>query len=829
MRISLKIVIGVVSTLLVAVLAVTAIGYHLVTKSFPKTSGTIKVAGLENEVKIFRDEYGIPHINAQNEHDAFFAIGYTHAQERLWQMELERRVGMGRLSEILGAPALPIDKMFRTLGLWQYVHKISPTLDDDTRKTLQAYTDGVNAYIADNKGRYPIEFDMLQFEPEPWTIEHSLLLSRLMAWEMNFSRWMDLLLGELVQRFGEEKAKELFPIWQNNAPYIVASQRSAEPIVPVDDHAAKTKSTHSKKHKHKGSISDLKPFFDAERTYRNLLDIKSFESGSNAWVVSGAKSQTGKPILANDPHLLLMSPGRWYELHVTAPNLDVAGMTIAGMPFVILGRNQHIAWGVTNAMLDDDDFYMEDVDSLQHPTRYRYNGEWKPIEESVDTIFVKNGSPVLLSIYKTHRGPIVNKMEPGAQFATSLVSMRWTGFEISNEAGAFYKIDKATNWEDFKNALRQYAAPAQNFVYADVDGNIGYYTGGKLPIRKTVNGATLPHSGETNEYDWQGYVPFEQMPHTFNPPNGFIATANNKIVDDSYPYHISNHWEPPYRAMRINEALNEQSKFSIEDMQHLQNDYFSTHAREVVPYILHAFDSVTVTNPDVKIALEYFRTWNFEMRKEDVTATLFNVTFTKLIDNTFHNKMGDPLFTLFDTISSTPIIVTTQLLKNNNSTWFDDPRTPNIETRDDILRKSVYDAVAELQLRLGGKVKEWQWGRLHTITFDHVFGQNSLLKSFFSVGPYEVGGGHSTVNVGQFFFNSSYESTVGASMRQIFNLADINDTRVVMPPGQSGHVFSPHYKDQTMLWLNGVYRTRPMDQSVIQATCSHILILKPVK
>ncbi len=495
--------------------------------------------------------------------------------------------------------------------------------------------------------------------------------------------------------------------------------------------------------------------------YRNLLDIKSFESGSNAWVVSGAKSQTGKPILANDPHLLLMSPGRWYELHVTAPNLDVAGMTIAGMPFVILGRNQHIAWGVTNAMLDDDDFYMEDVDSLQHPTRYRYNGEWKPIEESVDTIFVKNGSPVLLSIYKTHRGPIVNKMEPGAQFATSLVSMRWTGFEISNEAGAFYKIDKATNWEDFKNALRQYAAPAQNFVYADVDGNIGYYTGGKLPIRKTVNGATLPHSGETNEYDWQGYVPFEQMPHTFNPPNGFIATANNKIVDDSYPYHISNHWEPPYRAMRINEALNEQSKFSIEDMQHLQNDYFSTHAREVVPYILHAFDSVTVTNPDVKIALEYFRTWNFEMRKEDVTATLFNVTFTKLIDNTFHNKMGDPLFTLFDTISSTPIIVTTQLLKNNNSTWFDDPRTPNIETRDDILRKSVYDAVAELQLRLGGKVKEWQWGRLHTITFDHVFGQNSLLKSFFSVGPYEVGGGHSTVNVGQFFFNSSYESHRG--------------------------------------------------------------------
>jgi penicillin amidase len=281
--------------------------------------------------------------------------------------------------------------------------------------------------------------------------------------------------------------------------------------------------------------------------------------------------------------------------------------------------------------------------------------------------------------------------------------------------------------------------------------------------------------------------------------------------------------------MRINEVLKEQSNFSMEDMQYLQNDYVSTHAREVVPYLLHAFDSVTVTDPDVKVALEYFRTWNFEMRKEDVTTALFNVTFTKIIENTFRYKMGDRLFALFDTIASTPIIVTTQLLKNNNSIWFDDPRTPNIETRDDIIRKSLQDAITDLRSRLGGEVKEWQWGRLHTVTFEHVFGQNSLLKSFFSVGPFAVGGDHSTVNVGQYLLASSYESTVGASMRQIFNLADINDTRVVMPPGQSGQVFSPHYRDQAMLWLNGVYRTRPMEQSAIHTACSDVLILKPVK
>ena len=803
MRITKKVIIGISATIIVVLLVGVIIGYYLITRSFPKASGIVEVNKIGQEVKIYRDEYGVPHINAQSEYDAFFAVGFTHAQDRLWQMELTRRIGMGRLSEVLGESTLKFDKMFRTLGLWRHVHQLSQALDEDTRNALQAYADGINQFISTHQGKYPIEFDMLNYEPELWRIEHSLLVSRLMAWELNYSRWVDLLLAELVQRFGEVKAREIFPYWPGNAPLIIPEELRGKNIV-----------------------NDLRPLFDIEGEFRLFFGISALESGSNAWVVSGKKSLTGKPILANDPHLILMIPARWYELHIVAPSINAAGMSIPGVPFVIVGRNQRIAWGVTNAMMDDEDFYFEEVDSLQHPTRYRFNERWVTIEETVDTILVKESLPVVLSIYRTHRGPIVNKIEPLAQNVSSLVSMRWVGHEISNEGGVFYRINKAGNWQEFQEALKLFATPAQNFVYADIDGNIGYRTGGKLPIRK-VKGETFPFPGKTDEYDWKGFVPFDQMPHVFNPPDGFIATANNKIINDSYPYHISNHWESPWRSIRISEVLKEQERFSVEDIQRLQLDLISVHAREVIPLIFHAYDSVQVTDPEVKTMLEYFRNWNFEMRKEDVSTTLFQVIITKLIYNTFHDRMGDRLYSLYDTLASTPLSAMSNLLRNPNSDWFDDPNTTMRETRDDAIRRSVNDAFSELRQRLSGKLKEWQWGRLHTITFEHIFGADRLFASFFNIGPYSIGGSHSTVNVGQYFLAHPYESKVGASMRQIFNLADLDDTRSVLPPGQSGQVFSTHYKDQMLMWLNGAYKFRPMSIPVLKLTCRELLILKP--
>ena len=805
MNIPWKILFGIGGSILILLLAVGIIGYVLVSRSFPKISGSAAAEGLSQEVRVVRDAYGVPHISAQSEHDAFFTVGYVHAQDRLWQMELSRRAGSGRLAEVLGVPALKIDRLFRTLGLSREAKILEQSLDPATRAALQAYADGINCFIADHKGKYPVEFDMLNIDPEPWTIDQSLLLSRLMAWELNYARWTDLLLAELVQRFGEEKARQVFPYWPEDAPIIVPRELRGKNI-----------------------SQNLRPLFDAEGAYRSLLGIRGFESGSNAWAVSGAKSATGKPILANDPHLILMSPARWYELQIDAPGLDVAGMSIPGVPFVVLGRNARVAWGVTNAMLDDEDFYMEDVDSVQHPTKYRYKNEWLPVEEDVDTILVKDDAPVILSVYRTQRGPIVNKMEPTAHYSQMLISMKWTGYESSNETGAFYRIDKASDWKEFQDALKLFAVPAQNFVYADVDGNIGYYTGGRLPIRKT-KGPTLPFPGWTDEYDWKGYVPFEQMPHRYNPPEGFVATANNKITDDSYPYYISNYWESPWRSIRISEVLREQDRFTVEDMQRLQCDLVSVQAREIVPLILHAYDSVSVSDPDVKTTLEYFRNWNFEMRKEDVSTSLFEAAVTKMVYNTFHDKMGDRVYRLYDTLASTPLSALSHLLKDPASEWFDDPATPAQESRDDMIRRSVSDAVADLRLRLGGALKEWEWGRIHTVTFAHVFGANAFLARLFTVGPFPVGGSHATVNVGQFFLAYPYESAVGPSMRQIFNLADVNDTRTVLPPGQSGQIFTGHYKDQIVLWLNGGYKIRPMEDARVESSPHDVLVLKPAR
>ncbi|MBI3006432.1 MAG: penicillin acylase family protein [Ignavibacteriales bacterium] len=643
---------------------------------------------------------------------------------------------------------------------------------------------------------------MLNIEPEPWQIEHSVAVSRLMAWELNYARWVDILFGELVERFGE-RARELFPVWPPEVPVIVPSELRGKKVALLG-----------------------KQLLDAEIAYQNLLGVRGLQTGSNAWVVSGSKSMSGRPLLANDPHLLLFAPGRWYELHLSSPTMDVAGASFAGIPFVVTGHNRHIAWGVTNAMIDDEDFYVEEVDSVQHPTRYRFLGEWRPVAEEIDTIVVKDGLPVVLSIYSTHRGPIVNKIEPAAQLSEYLLSMRWVGHEISNEARSFLLINHARNWDEFKAALRSFGTPAQNFVYADVNGNIGYYTGGRLPLRRT-KGQTLPFPGWTDEYDWIGFVPFEQMPFRFNPPEGFIATANNKIVEDSYPYHVSTHWEPSWRITRIVELLRSQEKFSVEDFKRFQMDYVSPQARELVPVVLQAYEGRAVADKRIQTVLNYFRNWNFVMKPEDVSTTLFQAFFLKTIQNTFRDEMGEQLLSLYDTLASIPMTVTTALLKKDSSDWFDNIETPEKETKNDIVRMSLEQAIEELESRLGGEVKEWQWGALHKVEFAHVFGAHPILRKIFNIGPFEVGGSHSTLNKGDYRLGDPFANTVGPSTRQIFDLADVNNTRSVTPPGQSGQVFHRNYSDQISLWLNGIYKTVPMDRSVIMKEQHSLLVLRP--
>ena len=802
MKTRTRVLLGSALILVIVLLVGFVLAYRLVTKSFPRTTGTLAVPGLQAAVSIQRDPFGVPHIRAASEHDVFFAAGFVHAQDRLWQMELIRRAGMGRLAEVVGKDALPIDKMFRTLQLTRLAREMAQSLDEDTRGALQAYADGVNAYIAMAHDRLPVEMDILHIEPEPWTIEHSLLVSRLMAWELNYARWIDVLHGLIVQKVGYKRARELFPAWPASAPVIVPGPGS------------------------KAALDAALPLFRSDQRYRDFLGVPAFHAGSNAWAVAGSKTISGKPMLANDPHLALTAPARWYEIHLSAPGFNVYGMSIPGVPFVIIGHNGRVAWGVTNGMLDDADYYVEQVDSLEHPTRYLVDGAWRPMLTTIDTIRVKDGLPVVMTTYRTHRGPIINRFEASAQRSGALVSMRWTGWEVTQDPHAFLLLDRASNWKAFKHAVSYFAAPAQNFVYADVDGNIGYILGGRIPIRPH-GPSDLPYPGTTSAYDWKGFAPVEDAPQSFNPPSGMIVTANNKIAGDNYPFYLSDYWEPEWRSTRITELLSSGAPFSPNDFQRFQADLVSLQARELVPVILKAFPDEKAEPADVRTALTYFRNWNNLMRPEDVASTLFESFIVHAIGNTYGDELGPEIMGLYDTLAMPPLRSLNLLMQQDSSAWFDDVRTPGRETKGDIIRKSLREAISDLHSQLGGELKEWRWGTIHQVEFQHLFGGNALLRKIFNVGPFPSGGSDATINNGHFSVDQPFRQTVGPSMRFVIDLSDFEHMLVVLPPGESGHVFHPHYDDQVTLWLNGAYRHVVFDENRVGGPGFEHLELRP--
>ncbi|MBW7888354.1 MAG: penicillin acylase family protein [Bacteroidetes bacterium] len=798
----IKIIIGILFTLF----ALGIIGYsvlkHLVTKSFPQYNGELTIDGLHYPVKIARDEFAVAHITAEDEHDLFFAQGYVHAQERLWQMDIARRAGEGRLSEVLGSSGLKFDRMLRTVGFKKIAEQLEQTISPQSKAVLEAYAEGVNAFIRTHQGKFPIEFDMLNYTPEEWRPVHSLMISRLMAWELNISWHTDIVLGELAAKLGEEKASEVFPAYPENAPVIVDKKYSLNNLEP------------------------LQYFLTTDRERRELFGTSGMHIGSNAWAVSPKKTESGYAMLANDPHLSLGSPAKWIENHLSGGTLDVAGMSLPGAPLVILGHNTTIAWGVTNVMADDADFYFEKTDSL-HPEQYFYKGEWRNFETAYDTISVKDSASVPIKIQRTIHGPIVNSVYPISSSSSPVISMAWTGYEMSDELLGIYKINSAHNWKSFLEGVKEFTVPGQNFVYADREGNIGYKSGVRLPIRAAQN-PTLPQDGSSGNFDWKGFVPFSELPELFNPPEGFIATANNK-TSSSFPYHISNLWEPPSRIERIREVLSKTEKLTVEDFKRLQMDYYSHFANKMVPFLLAAYDTVSVSDARIRTVLNYFRNWNFQEKSSDVPTTIFEVYFQRLIRNIFLDEMGEELFQQYIVLANMPYRVTLALMANPQSSWFDDIKTPPIESRNDIIRKSLSEAIDTLQQHFGGEMKEWQWGKLHTITFKHLFGDIKVLQSIFNIGPFKVGGSGTTVNNGEFHFTHPYAMALGPSVRCIVDFSKIDEALTVLPTGQSGQPLSEHYSDQTQMWLNGEFHQFPMSQEAVEKTKKYELILMPAE
>ena len=816
MRIWLKVTIGIILSLIIIFIVGGYIFYNSLTESLPIYNGDMTVFSLKSEVKIYFDSLAVPYIFADNDEDAAFTLGYLHARERMFSMDMIRRAGEGRLSEIFGVETLPFDKMFRTVGLSKTAKIIKDKMNPEGLKLLEAYSRGVNFYLEEKKNKYPVEFDVLGYQPEEWKPEHSIIVIRMMAWELNLGWWTDLTFTELVQKLGEEKVKEILPGYPENAPTIIPAE--IKKFAQINSN-----------------------FIETDKAFRKFVGMTGTHLGSNNWVVNSQMSASGKPIIANDPHLAYRAPGIWYAAVIKSPSWNAAGVTLPGVPGIVIGKNDNISWTLTNIMTDETDFYFETLDSSR--TKYLLDKSWEDLVIIEDTIETRDGIREPIEIKYTHHGQIISNIHPynfifnKDESTYPTISMRWLGNEFSDEMDAFLKINKAKNWNEFKSAVEKFNIPGQNFVYADREGNIGYVFGGALPVRND-NSTTFVFDGTSSKSDWKGFVPRNELPYLFNPTQNYIATANNKVMKN-FEYHITNLWEPSSRIERITELLQAKSKHSVEDYMNYQEDILSPYAKSIVPYILFAFQDVEVKDENLLQSLNLLREWNYEMDKYQQAPAIFLAFFDKLMKNIYLDEMGEDLFNQYVFLANVPYRNIPELLQNPFSDWYNDVKKNERKTRDDVIRESMNDALDDLENKLGKDVKDWQWGRLHTVTFKHAFaGVSWIIDEVVNIGPYEISGDGTTIFNTEYAFSESIEKyplfrhglfdcELGPSMRFIFDFAKPDEFYLILTTGQSGNIFSDHYKDQTDLFLNGKYMKIRTDEASITNPRNRQLRLLP--
>lgn len=814
-------ILGVTGTIVASIVAGFFFFRHLVVKSFPVTSGTVAVAGVRLGVDVYRDPYGIPHVIAAGREDLAFAAGYVHAQDRLWQMDLMRRAGEGRLSELFGEKTLAMDKMFRTVGIARIAAAIETGLSGISRDALESYASGVNAYIDSRRGAYPVEFDMLGYEPEPWTVRHSLIVSRLIAWELALAWWTDVAYGAIAARVPDGQLRELLPAYPD----------SVRPAVPWGGRRLRAGPVPGASPVPAAGRDLIPEMVPAALAYREMFGLGQAGGGSNAWAVNASRSENGYPLLANDPHLAMPQPSRWYLMHLSGGGHDVSGVTIPGIPVVVIGHSGALAWGLTNAMLDDVDFYVERMDSSK-PGHYLHAGKSLPMRVRTETIYVGSADSVEFTVRSTVHGPVVNDAHPltagdSLRPAPEPMSMRWTGAEVSDEVRGFLLMNAAEGIAEFEEGISHLTVPGQAVVYADTSGNVAYWATGRVPVRAKGRHPMLPLPGWTGDAEWDGFVPFRDLPRVVNPPDGMIAAANQKISDDGYPWYLSTLWEPPSRIARIRELLQGAPQFTADDFKRLQQDVTSVYAREMTGLLLRAAAADPRPDTVTRAGVDYLRNWDFRFATNDVATTIFNEFYVQLLRNIYLDEMGPDVFRVFQEFGAIPNRVTSQLLAADSSAWFDDVSTEARESRDDIVLKSFRGSLDSLRAAIGPVMKEWRWGRLHTVSFRHPFGERAPLGRVFDAGPFEVAGGSTTINKTEYRSSAPFAVKVGPSMRQVIDLGKPMEGFFVLTGGQSGQAFHEHYKDQTALWLNGGYVRVTMDRSEITASPWDRLTLEP--
>jgi len=746
----------IINSICVALILAICVAWVVVMSSLPRIEGKVALDGVETGATIARDGLGVPRIVGKTRHDAYFALGWTHAQDRMWQMETQRRVGAGRLSEIAGEAGLASDRFMRTLGIYRQAEKVVPLLDQPTRSALDAYAEGVNAYLKANGHRLPLEYALTGIRPEPWRPADSVVWQKLMALQLAGNWKDDILRAQLGRLLAPKRIQELFPAYPDDAPVTLSGDGAHALLDVIPDTARPTQA-------------------------------------SNMWIVGGRHTDTGKPMLANDPHLGLRAPILWYLAELEMPGIRLAGATVPGVPFHLIGHNDRIAWGFTSTQADTVDLFME---KLAGESAYRTPEGNKPFLIHDETIRVKGGPDVVMAVRETRHGPVISDLvgkelaEPGEVVA--MASTALTEGDLGLQA--LHRLNLARTWSAFTTALKDLQAPVLNIGYGDVDGNIGFFTAGRIPIRKSGNGS-VPMKGWTGEGDWTGRVPFAKLPQAYNPRDGVLINANNKVAGNAYPYLITANWPEGYRAQRIHDLIEAQRPMTFAGMSAIQGDVVSIPALELKELLTSGIEFKSKPAQD---AARMIAEWDGRVGRDRPEPLIF----AAWVEHLGRAMLADELMESYEALGMPRPQVLVDILTHRRY-WCDNVNTPEAESCEDLAALSLDSALAELSIAWGTDMTKWRWGEAHMARLGNpVLGHVPLLGPLANL-KIPTDGDDFTINRGTYRMEAGagrFDHVHGAGLRAVFDLADLDHSRFVIATGQASHPLSRHYADMLADW-----------------------------
>ncbi|MHA1966820.1 MAG: penicillin acylase family protein [Candidatus Hodarchaeales archaeon] len=767
-------------------------------RRLPIINGELNLPGLINRVEVIRDKWGIPHIYSENDHDLFFAQGFIEAQDRLWQMEINRRTANGTLSELFGDLALETDISSRTFGFARLGKIDWENLDEKVKPTIQAYSDGVNAFLNHPTSKLPFEFSLIRYKPKLWKPEDSLAFSRVMLWKLSHAWYGEIVKAKIIAKVGETKAAELDYTYQNENPNTMPH----------------------------GIEFNL---LNKDGTLRKATGpFLSRSQGSNSWVISSTKSESNHAYLCNDMHLELMLPSIWYETHLVSQNFNVSGVTLVGVPMILVGHNNNIAWGSTLAFTDAEDLFIEQFNP-DNPQQYKFKANWLEVEEIVEKIIVKGKpEPHIEKVLITQHGPIISDV---VGYTNERIAVNSMALRPSKAMDGYWLLNQAKSWDEFVEAMRHIDATQLNMTYADVHDNIGYWVTGKVPIRAEGNDGSIPVPGWTGLHEWIGEVPFEEMPHAFNPQDGYLVTCNHKIVPDDYPHHLGNVWMNGYRARRFEEMIKGKTKLSIQDFKAMHIDYKNLAARDVINKI----KNIKSNDPDIELAFNLLNEWDFNLTADSISGTVYEVFRYFIVKNILEKGIGkeltlsimgkgfNPVLYHANEFYGNDTVIMLRLLDNPNSWWIQ--QAGGIE---ELITRNLKATINWLRKNLGKQQNNWQWGKLHRVNFNHAMGLQKPLDKVFNRGNIPIGGDTDTLCQTAFQAEDPYTVKAWApSHRQIIDMNNFSNSLMIFAPGQSGHLGSKHYDDLIELWHKGEYHPMLWKKEEIEANSEGKLELNP--